>query len=150
MALTFQPMQINPNSQHNIDTHRPSPVYTYHSPVNTDTATTKGSITHNQHTQNNTSHNTHMGGRYASTTATAHIYQTQHSTEYCKAYQCVSPNPDYQPISKLLGKDENAVFANLGMRTMAIPADGHCLLHAFIRRKEIKYGNSAPCNEREN
>ena len=33
---------------------------------------------------------------------------------------------------------------------MATPADGHCLLHAFIRAKEIKYGNSDPCNEREN
>ena len=150
-AHTFQPMQINPNSpQYNIGTHRPSPVYPYHSSVNTDRATTKGSNTHNPHTQNNTSYNTHMGGRYASTTATAHIYQTQHSTEYCKAYQCASHTPDYQPISKLLGKDENAVLAILRMRTMATPADGHCLLHAFIRTKEIKYGNSDPCNEREN
>ena len=102
------------------------------------------------YTQNNTSYNTHMDGRYASTTAMAHIYQTQHSTEYCKAYQCASLTPDYQPISKLLGKDENAVLANLGMRTMVTPADGHCLLHAFIRTKEIKYGNSDPFNEREN
>ena len=36
------------------------------------------------------------------------------------------------------------------MRTVATPAGGHCLLHAFIRTKEIKYGNSDPCNEREN
>ena len=36
------------------------------------------------------------------------------------------------------------------MRTVATPADGHCLLHAFTRTKEIKYGNSDPCNEREN
>ena len=36
------------------------------------------------------------------------------------------------------------------MRIIATPADGHCLLHAFIRTKEIKYGNSDPCNEREN
>ena len=37
MASMFQPLQINPNSpQHNIGTHRPSPVYPYHSPVNTD------------------------------------------------------------------------------------------------------------------
>ena len=36
------------------------------------------------------------------------------------------------------------------MRTVATPADGHCLLHAFIRTKEIKYGNSDPSNEREN
>ena len=150
-ACTFQPTQINPNSsQYNIGTHRPSPVYPYHSPVNTDIATTKGSNTHNPHTQNNTSYNTHMDGGYASNTATAHIYQTQHSTEYCKAYKCASHTPDYQPISKLLGKDENTVLVNLGMRTMATPADGHCLLHAFIRTKEIKYGNSDPFNEREN
>ena len=90
-----------------------------------------------------------MDGRYASTTATAHIYQ-HNTTEYCKAYQCASHTNDYQPISKLLRKDENAVLANLGMRTMATPTDGHCLLHAFIRTKEIKYGNSDPCNEREN
>ena len=50
----------------------------------------------------------------------------------------------------ITGKDENAVLANLGMRTVATPAGGHCLLHAFIRTKEIKYGNSDPCNEREN
>ena len=61
-----------------------------------------------------------------------------------------SYTPNYQPISKLLGKDENAALANLGMRTVATPADGHCLLHAFIRTEEIKYGNSDPCNEREN
>ena len=91
-----------------------------------------------------------MDGRHASATITAHTYQTQHSTEYCKAYQCASRTPDYQPISKLLGKDENAVLANLGMKTVATPAEGHCLLHAFIRTKEIKYGNSDPCNEREN
>ena len=36
------------------------------------------------------------------------------------------------------------------MRTVATPGDGHCLLHAFIRPKEIKYGNSDPCTEREN
>ena len=36
------------------------------------------------------------------------------------------------------------------MRTVATPADGDCLLHVFIRTKEIKYGNSDPCNEREN
>ena len=90
-----------------------------------------------------------MDGRNASTTATAHIHQTQNSNEYYKAYQCGSHTPDYQPISKLLGKDENEVLANLGMRTLATPADGHCLLHAFIRTKEIKCGNSAPCNERE-
>ena len=78
-ARTFQPMQINPNSpQHNIGTHRPSPVYPYHSPVNTDIATTYCLNTHNRQTQNNTSYNTHMEGRYASTTATARIYQTQH------------------------------------------------------------------------
>ena len=75
---------------------------------------------------------------------------TAHSTEYCKAFQCASHAPDYQPISKLLGKDENAVLANLGMRTVATPDDGHCLQHAFIRTKEIKYENSDPCNEREN
>ena len=39
---------------------------------------------------------------------------------------------------------------NDGIRTMATPADGHCLLHAVIRTKEIKYGNSDPFNEREN
>ena len=47
-------------------------------------------------------------------------------------------------------QDENAALTNLGMRTVATPADGHSLLHAFIRTKEIKYGNSDPCNEREN
>ena len=67
-----------------------------------------------------------------------------------KAYKCASHTPDYQPISKLLGKDENAALANLGIRTVATPADGHCLLHAFIRTKEIKYGNSVTRNEREN
>ena len=36
------------------------------------------------------------------------------------------------------------------MRTMATPTDGHRLLHAFLRTKEIKYGNIDPCNEREN
>ena len=77
---------------------------------------------------------------------------TKHNTPLssCKAYQCASRTPDYQPISKLLGKDENAVLANRGMKTVATPADWHCLLHAFIRRKEIKYVNSDPCNEREN
>ena len=53
-------------------------------------------------------------------------------------------------IQTPIGKDENAAIANLGMRTVATPADGHCLLHAFIRTKEIKYGNSDSCNEREN
>ena len=80
----------------------------------------------------------------------AHTYQTQQSTEYDKAYNCASNTPDYQLISKLLGKDENAVLANLGMRTVATPPDGHCLLHVFIRTEEIKYGNSDPSNEREN
>ena len=151
MSHTFQPTQINPNSlQHNIGTHRPSPVYPYHSPVKTDRATTKGSNTHNPHTQNNIDYNTHVDGSYASTTATAHIHQTQHSTEYYKAYQCSSHTPDYQPISTLLGKDVNAILANLGMRTLATSADRHCLLHAFIRTKGIKCGNSAPCIEREN
>ena len=102
------------------------------------------------HKQNNTSYNTHTDGRHASTTPTAHTYQTLHSTEYSKAYKCALHTPDYQQISKLLGKDENAAFANLGMRTVATPADGHCLLHAFIITKEIKYGKSDPCNEREN
>ena len=150
MAGAFQPMQNNPHSSYNIGTHRPSPAYPYHSAVNTDIATTKGSNAHNQHKQNNTSYNTHMDGRHVSTTPTAHTYQTQHSTEYGKAYKCASHTPDYQPISKLLGKDENAALANLGIRTVATPADGHCLLHARIRTKEIKYGNSDPCNEKEN
>ena len=145
MAHTFQPMQINPNSpQHNIGTHRPSPVYPYHSRVNTNLATTKGSNIHNLHTQNNTNYNTHVDGRYASTTTTAHIHQSQHPTEYYKAHQCASLTPDYQPISKLIGKDENAVLASLGMRTLATPADWHCLLHAFIRTKEIKCGKRCP------
>ena len=91
-----------------------------------------------------------MDRRWASTTHTAHTYQTQHSTEYCKAYQWASHSLDYRTISKLVGKDENAALANLGIRTVVTPADGHCLLHAFIRTKEIKYGNSDPCNEREN
>ena len=90
-----------------------------------------------------------MDGRPAITTPTAHTYQSQHSTTL-KAFQCASHPPDYQPISKLRGTDKNAVLANLGMRTVATPADTHCLLHAFIRTKEIKYGNSYPCNEREN
>ena len=146
MAGTFQPMQINPHPPYNIGTHRPSPVYPYHCPVNTDRATTKGSKAHNLHIHNNTSYNTHMDGRHASTIITAHAYQTQHSTTYSKASKFASHTPDYQPISKLLGKDENTVLANLCMRTVATPADGHCLLHAFIRTKEIKYGNSDPCN----
>ena len=45
MAGTFQPMQINPHSHYNIDTHRPSPVYPYHTPVNTDMATTSARAT---------------------------------------------------------------------------------------------------------
>ena len=95
-----------------------------------------------------------MDRRYASTSPTAHTYQTKHSTEYCKpeckAYQCALHTHVYQPISKLLGKDENAVFANLGMRTVATLAGGNCLLHTFIRTKEINYGKSDPCNERKN
>ena len=79
-AGTFQPMQINPGSHpYNIGTYRPSPVYAYHSPVNTDRATTKGSNTQPAHTEQ-TNYNTHVDRRYASTTATAHIHQTQHST----------------------------------------------------------------------
>ena len=58
MARTFQPMQINPSSIYNIGTHRPSPVYSYHSSVNTDKATIKGSNAHNLYKQNNTIYNT--------------------------------------------------------------------------------------------
>ena len=60
---------------------------------------------------------THMDGRHACTTITAHTYQTQYSTEYGKAHKCATHTPDYQPISKLLGTDENAALANFGMRT---------------------------------
>ena len=102
MAGTFQPVQINLYSPYNLGTHRPSPVYPCHTPVTTEIATTKGSNAHNLHKQNNISYNTHMDGRYASTTPTAHTYQTQHSTEYCNEHQCASHTPDYQPISKLL------------------------------------------------
>ena len=148
MARTFQPMQINSISPpYNIGTHGPSPVYSYHSLVNTEIATTKGSKAHNLPKQNNTSYNTHMDGRHACSTPTVYTYHSQHSTVHCKSFQCASHTTEYQPISKL---DENAALANLGMRTVATPAVGHCLLHAFIRTKEIKYGNSDPCNEREN
>ena len=75
MAGTIQPMQINPHSPpYNIGIHRPSPVYPYRSPVNTDIATAKGSNAHNLHKLNNTSYNTHMSGRHASTTPTVHTY----------------------------------------------------------------------------
>ena len=140
-------MQVNPHSpQYKIGTHRPSDVYPYHRPVSTYITNTKRSHPLTLHTQNNTSYDTHMEGRYASTTPTAHTYQTQHSTKYYgnksgqQAYQCSSHIPDYQPMSKLLGNDENVVLgANLGMRVVATPANGHCLLHAFITMKEIKY-----------
>ena len=98
MAGTFQPMQINPHSPYNIGTHRPSPVYPYHSAVITDIATTKGSNAHNLHKQNNTSYNTYTDGRHASTTPTVHTYQTLHSTEYGKAYKCASHTPEMCPI----------------------------------------------------
>ena len=137
-------------NQYNVGTHKPIKTCTFpqlwhvHSNPCKLTPTTKGSNTQQHQLQ-------HSYGRKAwRTLTTAHTYITQHSTEYCKAFQCASHTPDYEPISKLLDKDENAALANLGMRTVATPADGHCLLHAFIRRKEIKYGNSDPCNEREN
>ena len=149
MAGTLQPMQINPHSPYNIGTHRPSPVYPYHSAVNTDIATTKGSNAHNIHKENKASYNTHMDGRHASTAPTAHTYQTQHSTEYGKAYKCASHTSDYQPISKLLGKDENAALANLGMRMLATPADGNCLLHAFILRP-VATPADGHCTEKKN
>ena len=74
MAGTFQPMQINPHSPYNIGTRRPSSVYPYHSPVNTDIETTAQTEQHQLQ-----AYNTHMNGKNA--TPTAHTYQTQHSTE---------------------------------------------------------------------
>ena len=59
---------------------------------------------------------------------------------YCKAFQCASHTPDYQPISKLLGKDENAVLANLGMRTVATPADGN---EVILRNEVVQQVNKA-------
>ena len=67
-----------------------------------------------------------------------------------QADPCSSHTSDYHPASKFLGKDENSVLSNLGMRTVATPANRHCLLRAFKKTKEIKYGNSDPGNEKEN